>query len=141
MNLEETQKVNRLSKELMTHHIAETWEEATSRAEEMILGKEGVKEKAKQETAQLENHEIRNLNNTVAVMNSEIMLLKNAHEQLKSELKAGMAELARKIETINSRPATATVQQQTQLKKHEDDNREVKQDDISIEKIFYFGQK
>src|SRR3989338_6009032 len=65
MNLEETQKVNRLTKELMAHHIVETWEEATSRAEEMLLDKEGVKEKAKQEQAQLENHEIRNLNNTV----------------------------------------------------------------------------
>ena len=140
MNLEETQKVNRLTKELMAHHIVETWEEATSRAEEMLLDKEGVKEKAKQEQAQLENHEIRNLNNTVAVINSEITLLKNAHERLKSELKAGIAEITRKIEAMNNKPVPP-MQQQTQLKKQEDDNREVKQEDISIEKIFYFGQK
>lgn len=153
MNLEETQKINRLAKELLAHHIVEDSNEATARAEKMILGKSEVQE-AKQEAVAQEDNEIRYIHANLAQlhadirrMTAEITGLKTSYETLKSSV-SSIRERSNSVAPAAAVSAPAQAQpvaaQQTQPRMQEESPSRMggfSDEQVAIDKIFYFGKK
>ncbi len=150
MNIEETQKINKLAKELLAHHIVESSHEAMQKAEEMICGKGGSQE-AKQESIVQEDNEIRYIHANIAQLHADIRRmaadisgLKNGYESLKNSVAS--------IKERNDAPSAAAVAApaqsvhvapQPQPRKEETPSRMggFSDEQVAIDKIFYFGKK
>ncbi len=142
MNLEETQKINKLAKELLAHHIVESSHEAMAKAEQMILGK-GESEEIKQETAVQEDNEIRYIHANIAQLHADIRKLAADISGLKSgyeSLKNSMASIKERSSVASPSPAPAA---QNQSKPEESPSRMggFSDEQVAIDKIFYFGKK
>ncbi len=146
MNLEETQKINRLAKELLAHHIVEDSNEATARAEQMVLGKSSS-EDVKQEAVLQENNEIRYIHANIAQLHADmrklaadISGLKNGYESLKNSF----ASINERESVPSSAPAaSSSPMQQNQGKQESSPSRMggFSDEQVAIDKIFYFGKK
>lgn len=153
MNLEETQKINRLAKELLAHHIVGDSNEATARAEKMILGK-GEAQEARQEAASQDNDsEIRYIHTNLAQLHadirrmaSEISGLKNGYESLKNSV-ASIRErnvVPQNVSVAAPAPSAPVAAQQTQPRAQEESPSRMggfSDEQVAIDKIFYFGKK
>ncbi len=148
MNIEETQKINKLAKELLAHHIVESSYEAMQKAEEMICGKGGSQE-AKQESVVQEDNEIRYIHANIAQLHADIRRmaadisgLKGSYESLKNAVSS--------IKERNDVPSAVAVAapapsapQQPQGRREETPSRMggFSDEQVAIDKIFYFGKK
>ncbi len=151
MNIEETQKINKLAKELLAHHIVEDSKEAMQKAEEMICGKVGSQE-TKQESVVQEDNEIRYIHANIAQLHADIRRmaadissLKNGYESLKNSF----ASLKERNDVTSAAavaapaPSAPAAPQQPQSRREETPSRMggFSDEQVSIDKIFYFGKK
>ena len=149
MNIEETQKINKLAKELLSHHIAESSHEAMLKAEEMVCGKSGSQE-ARQEVAAQENNEIRYIHANIAQLHADIRRLAADI----SGLKGGYESLKNTVASIkerNSVPSSASVAAPALSPSVQQQGKPAEQtpsrmggfsdEQVAIDKIFYFGKK
>ena len=152
MNIEETQRVNKLAKELKSHGIASSSQEAFSKAEEMIHGKE-----QKEETEARKSPE-----NSGAEQARELQLVKSSIQELNvavesafsniKELAVALAALKKEVaeaKAQSSRPAQQAQESPAQEKQESRDEKDMKHNtkssyaekDVAVDKIFYFGNK
>lgn len=156
MNIEETQRVNKLAKELQSHGIASSSQEAFAKAEEMIHGKEQKEEpearkspessetKRAQEL-QLIRSSIQELNAAVESAFSNIKELAVALGALKREVAEAKAQNAR-MQQAQASPVQENISQE---KKTDNEEKDMKHNtkssyaekDVAVDKIFYFGNK
>ncbi len=148
MNIEETQKINKLAKELLAHHIVEDSNEATARAEQMVLGKSGS-EDAKQEAVVQEDNEIRYIHANIAQLHADmrrlaadISVLKNNYEGLKNSFSSiKERESVHSIAPVASPSHEPSVQQHSKPEASPSRMGGFSDEQVAIDKIFYFGKK
>ncbi len=148
MNLEETQKINKLAKELLAHHIVESSHEAMAKAEQMILGK-GGSEDARQEAVVQEDNEIRYIHANIAQLHADmrrlaadISGLKSGYESLKNtvaSIREGNGVPSNAAAASPSSPPSA--QQQSKPEASPSRMGGFSDEQVAIDKIFYFGKK
>ncbi len=146
MNLEETQKINKLAKELLAHHIVESSHEAMAKAEQMILGKSGSEE-VKQEAFVQEDNEIRYIHANIAQLHADIRKLAADISGLKSgyeSLKNSFVSIKERDSVPSSAPSASpspAVQQQSRPEASPSRMGGFSDEQVAIDKIFYFGKK
>lgn len=154
MNLEETQKINRIAKELLAHHIVETSDEAMAKAEQMILGRGGFEVGSKQEAAAQDNNEIRYIHANIAQLHADIRRMAAEISSLKGNYEALKSAVASVKERNNapvkpnasaapepSAPAAPVAAQQSKQESSPSRMGGFSDEQVAIDKIFYFGKK
>jgi len=146
MDIEATMKINALAKELVKKGIASTSEEASVLAEEMVNKKAIPREESVKTENSSEKYEI---------------LLERATRKLShdiSSLNEGMANIIKQLNEISEDIKRIKREQITEVKKApepikqektekqqkiepKDKKQQFNQDDISVDKVFYFGKK
>jgi len=142
MDLEETQRVNVLAKELKEHGIACSLDEAEQKAKSMILKSENKKQEPDEKLHLLDQRYKFLLNSQSQRFTEEINSLKECLSSLSSELvglKRQLNEQKQEVKEVKQE-AKAEVQQKIAENK-EEKTGELKPEDITIEKFFYCGQK
>ena len=148
MDLEDTQRVNVLAKELKEHGIACSLDEAEQKAKSMILKSENKKQEPDEKLHLLDQRykfllnsqsqrfteEINSLKECLSSLSSELVALKRKLNEQKQEIK----ETTEK-QNVSDKPK-AEVQQRIAENK-EEKTEELKPEDITIEKFFYCGKK
>jgi len=147
MDLEDTQRVNVLAKELKEHGIACSLDEAEQKAKNMILKAEKNKPESDElnlldqrykfllnSQSQRFTEEINGLKECLSSMSSELAALKRKLNEQKQEIK----ETTEK-QNVSDKPKAEVQQKITENK--EEKTEELKPEDITIEKFFYCGQK
>jgi len=152
MNVEKLKKINQLSKEFKKQGMA--MEEAISQASESVNEKE-VKEFLNQSKKEMESsnpsateqyiimleRNNRKIMEEVQKVKQEITKILNEFEQIKRQI--NQPQNTSKDQTTEPKP-TKKAQKQTRLKnkKQDDQHKEgFTPEDVSIEKMFYFGNK
>ena len=143
MSIEDTQKINKLAKELLTHGIAASSQEASQRAEEMIHGKTDREQKTLQDNFEKQKEE-READPEFHLLKSTVRQLSSDLLKLSSELtsvKAAFTKLQREV--ASPKPVQSTVETTDEQSKDDLHNARssYSQEDVSIEKVFYFGKK
>lgn len=155
MNIDDMQKVNRLAKELLVHGIAESSQDAVAQAEQTILGRQGSERIVAEKVEEKENQEIRYLQNSVKQLSSdlsrissELSALKEEHERLRKEVADGQQRSAalHHAASAAAHPAAEAKQEFGQSSPQAKAQaaameKGYSQEDIAIDKIFYFGKK
>lgn len=143
MNIEETQKINELAKELQSHGMAANSEEATKKAEAIITG--SVSTTPEPEAAP--ESELNQLKSSVAYLQADLKNLVTEMQKLVtiySGLKQEVAELKRGQQTTPT-PAHVEVQQEISQaeapKEKSKDETGFNTEDVAVDKVFYFGKK
>lgn len=142
MNLEETQRVNVLAKELKEHGIACSLDEAEQKAKSIILKSENKKEEPDEKLHLLDQRYKFLLNSQSQRFTEEINSLKECLSSLSSELaglKRQLNDQKQAAKEIKEEPK-AEVQQRIAENK-EKPSTELKPEEITIEKFFYCGKK
>ena len=148
MDLDETQRINVLAKELKEHGIACSLDEAEQKAKSMILKAENKKPEPDEKLHLLDQRykfllnsqsqrfteEINSLKECLSSLSSELVALKRKLNEQKQEIK----ETTEK-QNVSDKPK-AEVQQRIAENK-EEKTEELKPEDITIEKFFYCGKK
>ena len=145
MNVDEIQKINRLAKELLSHGIAASSNDAVAKAEQMIRGMPQAEERAVQETPEPKRDELHELDNMVKYLSNDFRALSGKVAGLSEEnrrLRGDIVDLRRQISSMSmqapsNKPPEMPRQQAQQTTTRQEPNPE----DVAIEKIFYFGQK
>ncbi len=143
MDLEDTQRVNLLAKELKEHGIACSLDEAEQKAKSMILKSENKKEEPDEKLHLLDQRYKFLLNSQSQRFTEEINSLKECLSSLSSELvalKRKLNEQKQEVKEVKEAPK-AEVQQKIAESKEEKKPEELKPEDITIEKFFYCGKK
>jgi len=150
MNVEETVKVNRLAKELLEHGIVANSEDALIKAEAMISGRQKPEVKRKEEAKQKQNQELRYLESAIKYLSSEVKGLASSVNKTKegyARLLAEVDELKKKLDEnkapVNTVNEEVPVENNTGLapKENNDGKKGFSEEDIAIDKVFYFGKK
>ncbi len=140
-SVDEIQKINNLARELVKHNIASTSDEALRKAEEMIKGKAEPNELKTLEEGF--NREIRATNLRIDGVMQEITALRGGINKIGDYIH----ELEVKIGKQNKQPREEAPPQPApkEAPKQQEPKEEKKngfsEDDVSIEKIFYYGKK
>ena len=156
-NIEIAQKINNMAKELVKNKIATNYEEACRQAETMIVGKVDRKEEAQKTENEELNKDVRKL--TVATrdiaqeivklrgdltkFNEEINSIRNDVNSIKSKMYKMSAE-SRVSEEIRKDEPERIVSKEDAAKEHitkMSQPKEPEKVDLSIENIFYYGDK
>lgn len=136
------QRVNKLAKELLDHHMVETSDEGYRRAKLMVMGEReaDVQKKEVEEEKTLEfNQEIRVLDTKIHILAKEVKEIKDAVENL-------VSEVSKIKDSVSNRPVLKTVEVVKEFRREpvkEEDKKisNFANKDVSIEKMFYFGKK
>ncbi len=142
MDLDETQRINVLAKELKEHGIACSLDEAEQKAKSMILKAENKKPEPDEKLHLLDQRYKFLLNSQSQRFTEEINGLKECLASLSSELvdlKRKLNEQKQEIKETKQEPK-AEVQQKIAENK-EKPSTELKPEEITIEKFFYCGKK
>lgn len=148
MNIEETQKINRLAKELLSHRIVESSHEAMLKAEEMVCGKRSSEE-SRQEAVTPENNEIRYIHANIAQLHADMRRMAADISGLKSNYES-LKNTVASIRERNSVPSNASgaspnpapvAQQQSKAEAEPSRMGGFSDEQVAIDKIFYFGKK
>lgn len=147
MNIEDMQKVNRLAKELLMHHIVDSSEEAVARAEQMIYGRDESKRIVAEKSVEAENHDIRNLQNSVSQissavsrLSSEMSILKAEYDKLKSEF-INLRQRNFPASPQQPQPQASISSAAAEQQKKNDAEQDRLSEEVAIDKVFYFGKK
>jgi len=143
MDLEETQRVNLLAKELKEHGIACSLDEAEQKAKSMILKSENKKQEPDEKLHLLDQRYKFLLNSQSQRFTEEINGLKECLSSLSSELvalKRKLNEQKQEVRETKQEPKPE-VQQKIAESKEEKKPEELKPEEITIEKFFYCGKK
>ena len=143
MDVDTVQKISKLAKELLQHNMAPSMDEAVKLAENMLKTNKDITE-VKERMKPVEQSEI----NKDALLRKLINMV-NQHEKEIGNIKKRLDELINKVENIHFSDIKEK-EKQVLLKK--DKNTEKKEkahpksgsyssDDVSVEKMFYFGNK
>ena len=162
MDLEKMQRINALAKELKNHGIVEDFDEAYKKAEQMIeknlsiddVEEEKITKKIQVEEAVNEEVQAQPIISQASV-GVDALDIKNIHDKIKglegqmSQVFTKMNEMIAEINRIDKKKKESPIEvkeeqeAQAQLKdeKIEPHPRtgDYKPDDVSIEKMFYFG--
>jgi chromosome segregation ATPase len=147
MDIEKPQGINLLAKELKEHGIACSFDEAYQKAQSMIMATENKKTETDEKLQLLEQRykfllnsqneklsgEINNLKNILSSISSELIGLKrqiNEQKQAIKQQEQRPKETQQKITSVDEKKETKEV-----------DLENLKPEDVSIEKFFYFGEK
>ena len=150
MNIEDMQKVNRIAKELLAHGIAGSSQDAVQQAEQMVYGKEGAEHVAAEKVAERENHEIRNLQNSVRQLSdyvsrisSELSALKDGYDKLRRDIASGRQphHQPQPAAPLSVQAKASEAPQEKAQAAEAAVGKSYSQEDIAIDKIFYFGKK
>jgi hypothetical protein len=137
MMLQEMQKINQLAKELLTHGIASTSQEAVQKAEEMVRGtKSAEQDRSAQETEQ-QHMQVRQLTSMISLLSKDVDTLKQELFGIKETL----AEHQRHIAKPVSQPVQKEIQQPLQTPQETPEKPSFNPADVAIDKVFYFGKK
>ena len=145
----EKPQVSLLAKELKEHGIACSIDEAEQKAQSIIMTTENKKTEEDEKIQLLEqrykfmlhsqnqkfSEEINALKNTLASVSSELIELKRKFNEHKQEIKTNQEEL--KPEETQQKITETEEKKETK----EVDLKNLKSEDVSIEKFFYFGKK
>ncbi|MBI2574259.1 hypothetical protein HYV82_00040 [Candidatus Woesearchaeota archaeon] len=162
MGIEEVQKINTLAKELLKHHIAESSEDAYTRAEMMVKG-----EVPKTEKEDEINKELRLIGLKMNSLYSELVNLQQEFKGFKEEvayikrkLQSDAFQGARGAQSVQSETAATAAEEthaaHTQQPQEEQQTTEqpkasgkspavrprtgdYQEKDVTVEKFFYFG--
>ena len=150
MNVEEIQKINELSKQLLSHGVVETPSEAVIRAEEMMKQPSEKAKEASQKEDEISylKETIRSLTSDVRQMSEAIINLNDIHIKLKEQVD----ELAKKqaedkpVAPLETTAASDTSGSDTPSETNaetsetnENQDNPFSEKDIALDKIFYFG--
>lgn len=153
MDIDKVQKINQLAKELMDHHMAESREEAVAKAEKMLSGKEmtELEEKMKplEESPIHEDTLIRKLSRTIEEHTLKIEQLRRAITELENKLESMSRQQIQRPQVSNEHILTEAQRPDKQMaftkeateKKEHPRSGNYEPGDVSIEKIFYAGNK
>ena len=162
MDIEETQKINDLAKKLLSHKIASSSQDAYSKAEQIIKGTQKDSEKTESDTPEeklsskiySELDSIKDLmekfKEGFTQLSSNLNALAQNYEHLKNEVLSIKEEMKSKMveKPKPSAPDLAVQNEQEEAKKaaEEKDLRHntkssYSEEDVSVDKIFYFGKK
>jgi hypothetical protein len=143
-DIEQIQKINSLAKELIRHGIADSSEEAFKKAKVMIRGEENVQEVTEERFEQ----EIRLLDSKIRTVAKEVKGVKEKLGRVMEEIKRlGVNESRTKSESVVKsveliKEIEVEGNSNNPGKKEESkEERKFCEEDVSIEKIFYFGKK
>ena len=156
-NIEIAQKINNLAKELVKNKLATNYEEACRQAESMIVGKVDKKEEAQRaENGEL-NKDVRKLTIATRDIVQEIVKLREDMSKFQQEfnsirdevnsLKSKMFKMSaenRVKEEVKKEEPERIVTKEDAAKEHitkMSQPREPEKVDLSIENIFYYGDK
>jgi septal ring factor EnvC (AmiA/AmiB activator) len=137
MMLQEMQKINQLAKELLTHGIASTSQEAVQKAEEMIRGTKTAEQDRNAQVAEQQHIQVRQLNTMISSLSKDVDALKQELFGIKETL----AEHQRHIVKPVSQPVHKEVQQPLQTPQEASEKPSFNPADVAIDKVFYFGKK
>jgi hypothetical protein len=156
-NIEIAQKINNLAKELVKNKIATNYEEACRQAETMIVGKVEKKEEVQNKENEELSKDVRKLNVATRDIAQEIMKLRDDLGKFQQEfnsirdevnsLKSKMFKMSadnRVREEMKKEEPERIVSKEDAAKEHitkMSQPKEPEKVDLSIENIFYYGDK
>ena len=156
-NIETAQKINNMARELVKNKIATNYEEACRQAESVIVGKTDKKEEAQKAENEELNKDVRKLTIATRDIAQEIVKLRedlgkfqqefNSMRDEVNSLKSKMFKMSadnRVREEAKKEEPERTVSREDAAKEHIEKMSQPKvpeKVDLSIENIFYYGDK
>ncbi len=145
MNIEEVQRMNAMASELRKHNFASSSDDAFQQAKQMFVPQEQVA-LPKPKLIEENNVLLEKKFELMMQMNNkryeqEISLLRSAFTALANEFEVLRAQLSRVQEQAPPRPKEKQEPLKTETKEAHPRQGNFTSDDVSIQKMFYFGNK